>query len=288
MRYGKKLALLTENAALKGIERPIISHRNLKEILSNISRSLKFQTDLEALPELVRAFCSTIETDLVRIIEFIQLEESSFSVKIEELEQGASSLGIVGSGVLGDIIGSMENAFVSPCITLHQCIGEHMKDIWISLTMEVASFAEKFNAVSISLHSLFSYADLNVAGFRKLLKQYGKQVPNAYRLNAVGIEQYRRIVTGLLPLVERLESLRQRTEAIMQRLSPGVPPLHELKVGTETAIALEEPTCAKLNERSVASTAPASPSLRNIPDFAPLVAGGSTNLNCLQSKLFEL
>lgn len=288
MRYGKKLALLSQSSAHKGIERPMISHRQLKAILSKIARCLKSNTDLECIPGLVNEFTHTLSSDLVFLVEFVQREEAGIARQIDELEQQGVALGIVGSDVLEKLVVAIENALVSPCLGLHHTAGEHLKNTWISLTMEIALFADKFNATCISLQSLLSYADLNVAGFRKLVKQFGKQVPLSFRAEVVTVDHYRRLVTGLLSLVRSITPLRERTEELMQKLSPGAPPLNSFKIGSETLAATEETSATKFNERSIASTAPASPSLREIPDFASLMSGGSINLENLQSKLFDL
>ena len=86
------------------------------------------------------------------------------------------------------------------------------------------------------MQSLLTYADINVAGFRKLLKQYGKQVPTQSRpqmsLN------YREWIAPLIELASDFESLRTQLDELIQTLSPGAESLIELRIGTETAMAV--------------------------------------------------
>ena len=288
MRYGKKLALMTENCAAKGIERPLISHRVLKEHLTTIARILKADSDTEAVPSLIVAFQRTLTADLDTILSYVAMEIEVLEMGIKRLETQGQALGFLGSTVLHEFLSSIESTLVSPCVDLQNCIGEHAKNIWLGLTIQVATYAQRYSDAAVSLQSLLTYADINVAGFRKLIKQYAKQVPVALRADVVSVYDYRRIVSALVPMAERMNSMREQTEEIMQKLSPGVHGLHPLRIGSETLIANSTRDDGPMICGSGASTAPASPTHQGLPDFAPLLHGTDVNIASLERKLLNL
>jgi hypothetical protein len=289
MRYGKKLAMMVDTCASKGIERPLISHRVLKELLSRAAKILKSESDTSEIPAIVREFRLTIQSDLFKIITFMEKEEAVLRKRISDLENQGKSLGFLESNVLDNLLDSIEKALVSPNVGLHKCIGDHMKGLWVGLTVSVAGIADIFNSISTSMQSLLSYADLNVAGFRKLIKQYCKQIPGTMREDVVSVEEYRKILGGLMGMVEKLDSIREHTERIMQRLSPGAPKLLPIKVGSETFLALSASTELSTTKiGSGASTAPNSPPCRDVPDFVHLLGGTNVDISSLEKKLLNL
>ena len=84
------------------------------------------------------------------------------------------------------------------------------------------------------MQSILSYADLNVAGFRKLIKQYEKQIPRDNRIPVIAADSYRQLVVGLVELAAEFESIKPQIETVMQALSPGSPTLLVLRIGGES------------------------------------------------------
>ena len=110
--------------------------------------------------------------------------------------------------------------------------------MWFSLTVEVASLADKYNGIASRLQSTLSYADINIAGFRKILKQYEKQIPPHVQVTTITQGEYKEIVIGLIELVSEMESVRAQTEAVMHALTPHCPDLKIVKLGSETLTAI--------------------------------------------------
>jgi SPX domain protein involved in polyphosphate accumulation len=264
MRYGKKLALLTENAVYKGIHRPFISHRSLKGILASITRAVKYGAEDDSIPQMVEEFKETLASDLASILSFIRIEEMNVNSRMQRLEKRATLLGILNSKILDGIIDSIGSALLSPCIALHDAIGDYLKGVWVSLTVEISAFADQVNEFASAFQSLLTYADLNVAGFRKLIKQYRKQVPSRIFADIVSEDEYRLIVSGLVETHSRFDAMRTRVQNLMQKLSPGAPTLTSSKLGSETLRVLKPNSISHTGP----STASTSPCLHEIPEFS--------------------
>ena len=235
MRFGKKLALMTEASARKGVERPFLSHRHLKDFLSAITRELK--NDPSGVASHVAGFKETLLSDLKTIREFMRSSEDSVHRDVAELVQQTQYIGIGNDAVTSKLIECIHLVFVSPCEELHDCVGEHLKAAWLAIAERVARIADSYNRVASTLQSLVSYADMNIAGFRKLIKQYTKQVPQPHYVHIIDVSDYLIILGGLLLLVSETNSLRDRIQEVICRLSPGVQELHRVTVGKEILLA---------------------------------------------------
>lgn len=292
MRYGKKLAISLESDKLKGINRPAISHKLLKEILTHVVKGLKDGSSHANIADSVEEFAAVARTDLSNIIEFVEAEERSIADDIDGLVSQGRQLGLLDSRILLDHISAIERIFTSSCPVLHSSIGEQLKSIWVSLTMQVADLADRFNIIMGRLQSNLAYVDLNVAGFRKLLKQFQKQVPERNQTNVLTVAQYRRIIVGFMDLVSRLEPARIQLEEAMQALSPGVPPLLVVHMGSESKLAFavtdERDPGPKIFSSHTGSTVTPSPGIPREVDFADLIKDSGLNLAELNTKLFTL
>lgn len=114
--------------------------------------------------------------------------------------------------------------------------------------MEVANLAERYNRLALKVQSLLGYADINVAGFRKLLKQYEKQIPSSLRISMLELNKYKKIVSGISDLALATNVLQQQIESMMQTLSPGVPGLVVVKTGSETMLAIDGDNVCSFDE----------------------------------------
>jgi hypothetical protein len=276
MRYGKKLALAIDSYKARGIERRLLSHRRLKEILGSLSWAGKAELPCATVEVLVREFSDILDDDLNQIVQCVVAEEKELRQAIDHLLSRCKALGVIDSDVLIQYVRNMEQVLTSNCEGLHKCIGEHMKAQWVSLAVEIASIADSFNEIAAKVQGVMSYADINVAGFRKLIKQYYKQIPPEQRMHVMTCTEYRKIVSGIIPVALVLNQVRSSIEVIVQTLSPGVQPLHVVRIGSEAWLAYSgvdnsAPTTSRAaSELATRSTNTPSPVQEEV-DFAYLI-----------------
>ena len=292
MRYGKKLALAIDSYKARGIERPLLSHRRLKEVLGSLSWAGKSEAPGTTVEVLLRQFSDILEDDLNQIHQCVVTEEVELRKGMDKLLTRCRGLGVIDSDVLINYVRTMEQVLTSRCEDLHKCIGEHMKAQWVSLAVEIASIADSFNEMATKVQGVISYADINVAGFRKLIKQYYKQIPPEYTTDVIGPSEYRQIVSGIIPLALVLNQVRSSIETIVQALSPGVQQLHMIRIGSEASLAysgvnsnparISHPT----SELATGSTNTPSPPQEEV-DFAYLIRNTGIDIPGLSEKMLR-
>ena len=137
---------------------------------------------------------------------------------------------------------------------------DSLRSIWFSVTVDLASYADAYNAAASKVNSLLKYAEINIAGFRKLLKQFFKQVPEyesqsacipvsrGMRRDFSNLNMYQEISLALPDLCNRLETFRLRIEEVLASLLPEPPKLVVCALGTETMLAISEAVTARIHE----------------------------------------
>ena len=81
-----------------------------------------------------------------------------------------------------------------------------------------------------------SYLEVNIAGFRKILKQFGKQLPEY--VSTLSIRDYRCLAHRVRATYDRVNRLRHDLEDAIILLSSARSSLPEITLGTETLDAL--------------------------------------------------
>lgn len=212
MRYGKKLFLLMDGDTSGA---PYISNKALKEILNQAVRelrqleqaNLKFmqidrnsiadfgqvyntmvdanEVSMQRMQNSVRdhnlRFFQVIDEDLEKIRPHAKMREHDFRHELKQLRQHAQKIRITMS----------KNEFT----TLEKQLGGAISDrhLWVMGTMQVmykedrVGFLRHFNELitrynsfidAVNLH--FQYIEVNVAGYRKLLKRHDRQIPKQF------------------------------------------------------------------------------------------------------------
>lgn len=64
---------------------------------------------------------------------------------------------------------------------LRSVLSDSLSTAWFTVTVEMAKFAESYDRLAVRLQSFLGYVDLNIAGFRKVSKQFYKQMPKYVR-----------------------------------------------------------------------------------------------------------
>ena len=108
MRFGKKLALMMEANAAKTLDRPYISHRRLKEILTLTTKSLRLESFHTVNPGL-EEFKHPLESDLEAVLGRTAQEESDVRAELAALVSEGKDLGFLGTDRALELIGSIQN-----------------------------------------------------------------------------------------------------------------------------------------------------------------------------------
>ena len=135
------------------------------------------------------------------------------------------------------------------CPRLHDMLNESIISLWISSTASVAAICDKFLVHVETFRSISAYVEINVAGFRKIIKQFHKQLPQYVftHLQKLAFSsasdsrfqpKYTDLALELLRTQNRIESLRKNLDIISQALSATMAPLPIAELGTETITAL--------------------------------------------------
>lgn len=106
MRFGKKLALMMEDSAYRGDERPFLSHRALKDSLSNAVRMVRIGS---SPAESLEQFRETMKQDHERISSRLRSEELQLSDELDSLMEEARRLGIVETESTLQLVSSIQN-----------------------------------------------------------------------------------------------------------------------------------------------------------------------------------
>ncbi len=67
--------------------------------------------------------------------------------------------------------------FADTCSELHGILSQSVVPFWVSITTSVASLCDKYVDIVQSFRVIADYLEINIAGFRKILKQLNKQIP---------------------------------------------------------------------------------------------------------------
>lgn len=119
MRFGKKLAIIMDGNGSQVNQRPYISHRLLKDLLSTIVRAIKNPTEVSLIPGKLFEFKSTMEADICSISSQVVRERREFDVEIRSLREDSASLGILDSTNASDLVAAIQNVRKNPFFLLN-------------------------------------------------------------------------------------------------------------------------------------------------------------------------
>lgn len=63
------------------------------------------------------------------------------------------------------------------CLKLHEMLNDSIMSLWVSLSASVAAVCDKYLILVETFRTISAYVEINVAGFRKIIKQFHKQIP---------------------------------------------------------------------------------------------------------------
>lgn len=262
MRFGKKLALRQGDDATGA---PYISHRPMKEALNKMVRELRFGASKSAdipnsCPEpcdpgdegarervlaLDQELFALIEHDMGEILRHIRQQESDLGDQLSALQDSALKCGLLCEEDTLEQFGSAL-PFASWDLT-ETC--QHI--LCLQIASDPAAFAQRFETVVREYNSFAEevnqhaqYLEINVAGFRKLLKRHDKQIPRSFHARPAPFLGFHRLVTRtsrhLIDLANEFRDILVDARKRMQVQGRNPSALEEVKgLGAECLMVLK-------------------------------------------------
>lgn len=244
MRFGKKLALQVMDDQTGA---PYLSHKPMKEAINRTVRELRLYQariqgteqawqegggvattganaglapptpgELNELEERIASFdrqlFQLVDEDLVRIYGHVRLGESGLQGRLATL-QGQ----LLESGLLVEEQQLQRLESVLPQVSedrtelCKQLLALRVRSDPMATATDLQSLALEYNMLVESASQHSQYLEINVAGFRKLLKRHEKQIPQKFRSRPMPCLGFHRLVTHtsrhLLALTQQVMAL---------------------------------------------------------------------------------
>jgi len=277
MRFGKKLALqVTDDQS----GAPYLSHKLMKEAINRIVRELRqYQSrvqsneqawrgsaqpaeaaaspeELQELEACVSALdhqlFDLVDEDLSRILEHVRFSEAFLVQNIGTLQSAAIQAGmLIEDSQIQKLEQSLPVKPESKMVLCQQILELRMRSEPMEVKNQLEDLSTRYNETVDVANKHSQYLEINVAGFRKLLKRHEKQIPQHFHARPTPFFGFHRLVTHssrqLLEVVRQfgaaLEDARDRLVNVTNSMGSQCVvqlPLHELKsLGAECQMVLE-------------------------------------------------
>lgn len=221
MRFGKKLALqVTDDQS----GAPYLSHKLLKEAINKIVRELRhYQSrvqsneqawrgiplhgeataspeelqELEAsLSALDHELFDLVEKDLVRILGHVRASEAYLVQCLGMLQSVAIQAGLLMEEA--QIVKLEQSLPVKPesrTVLCQQTLELRIRSAPLEVKTQLEDISQRYNQTVIVANKHLQYLEINVAGFRKLLKRHEKQIPQQFHARPTPFFGFHRLVT---------------------------------------------------------------------------------------------
>lgn len=276
MRFGKKLALqVTDDQS----GAPYLSHKLMKEAINKTVRELRLyqskqqfgseqvwrgpgdhqeaeaapQAELEELAERVSALdaalFSLVDEDLERILQHIRGSEVLIKQRIVALQQSAIDLGmLVEESQMQQLERSLPVAAENRTVLCQQLLELWLRSEPVEASKQLEDLGAQYNDLVECVNRLTQYLEINVAGFRKLLKRHEKQIPLNFHARHTPFLGFHKLVTHasrqILEVTKQFGVMLTDAWDRLSRIAPECrglrPELKELKnLGAECQMVLE-------------------------------------------------
>mmetsp|Transcript_63420 Transcript_63420/g.136421 ORF Transcript_63420/g.136421 Transcript_63420/m.136421 type:complete len:331 (-) Transcript_63420:99-1091(-) len=217
MRFGKKLALQV-TADQTGA--PYLSHKLMKEAINKTVRELRmYQSakqsldswqsdrsevvtaeDIRQLEDRIMVFdmqlFQIVDEDLMRILGHVRNSEARLGQTIADFQADAICLGILLEEAQMDRL-----KHVLPCIPesrtvlCQQLLDLRLRSDPAGMAEQLDKLTKQYCDVVDQVDEHMQYLEINVAGFRKLLKRHEKQIPQKFHACQPPFLEFHRLVT---------------------------------------------------------------------------------------------
>lgn len=222
MRFGRKLALQVTSDQSGA---PYLSHKAMKEAINKTVRDLRlyqsrsqslenFKAGMilpegEALPsadelarleeqikELDKELFSIVEEDLEKIFVHIRQMEGLIEPGLSQLQEQAMRCGLLmEESLLKNLQDILPVALESPAEICQRLIEIRIMQDPLAMIMGIHELILNYNGFLEQVDEHTQYLEINVAGFRKLLKRHEKQVPHMFHPSKTPCLGFHKLVT---------------------------------------------------------------------------------------------
>jgi len=262
MRFGKKLALQVMDDQSGA---PYLSHKPMKEAINRTVRELRLlqaatqgngdaganmaaskPAGLAELEERVsfldHQLFLLVDEDLERILKHIRVGEAHLSRQLVEFQDLAKDAGLlIGEAQLSRLARTLPCSLEDHSALCRNLLALKIHHDPMGTAQQLQILSAMFNNLADMANQHGQYMEINVAGFRKLLKRHEKQIPQRFRSRHMPCLGFHRLVTRtskqLLEVVRQLGAMLtdawQRLPAVVAGVGAGSKP----KPGNDTAMA---------------------------------------------------
>jgi len=262
MRFGKKLALQVMDDQSGA---PYLSHKPMKEAINRTVRELRLlqaatQGNGDAganmaaltpagLAELEERVASLdhqlfvlVDEDLERIIKHIRVGEAQLSSRIVQFQDLAKDAGLlVGEAQLSRLERILPCKLEDNSALCRNLLALKIHNDPMGTAQQLQDLSARFNDMADMANQHAQYMEINVAGFRKLLKRHEKQIPQRFRARHMPCLGFHRLVTRttrqLLEIVRQLGTMLNDAWQRLPAVVAGVKAGSKSKTGSDIAVA---------------------------------------------------
>jgi len=183
----------------------------------------------EQIKDFDKELFSIVEEDLEKIFGHIRQMEANIEPGLSQLQEQAMRCGLImEESLLKNLQDILPIALESPAEICQRLIEIQMMQDPCSMATGIQELVENYNAFLEQVDEHTQYLEINVAGFRKLLKRHEKQVPHTFHASKTPCLGFHKLVTkSSRQMVEITNMLGQiigdaleRLDAILSKLQP--------------------------------------------------------------------
>ena len=230
MRYGKKLALSLQEEG--NTAKPFISHKVWREILSRTVKEHRSGCSSEVVENLDEEFLVALRSDTDVISAYCKQVEKDHLTSLEELTARAQLAGVTAEGPVSRLAVEIQRSLTDSSFKgLQEASAPSLRSLWSELASSVSSVCNNFNDLAWKWQQHLNYLEVNIAGYRKTIKQRGKQIPLESIL--AKYTDYLHLTEVPISIQSKFSALHSQLEPCLKQFAPGAE-LFIPKVGTET------------------------------------------------------
>jgi len=213
-----------------------ISHRDLKQILANVSRSRRDGATFD-IPGAIDDFRRVAQDDVSKIETCLGTQNIQLMNTLSKLKESMVNLGIGKGAPLENFLTTLRLVVNGNCPTLQSYVGDAFCTSWVKLTISLTSLSDAYVEACSEFKNYSNYLDINIAGFRKIIKQFSKQLPEY--VYSTPLPDYAHLASFIIEPFNVLILLRAELSDAIFNLTSSNPVLPDVKLPSETLDALK-------------------------------------------------